>query len=395
MNIGREPYKYRIKLKGKEKQTLRQAKKQGCKSARLVIRILIILLADKGKTIAATAEILGCCEQTVLNQRKRFLTRRSEGPVAALMDLPRSGRPVTYGPQERVQITAIVCETLWKRELPLSRFSIADLHRVVIQEDGLASLSHSSLGRFLREDALKPWRYRYWLFPRDPEFVNKACVILDLYAGFWQGKRLGPDEYVLSADEKTIQILTRCHPSLPTCPEYVQRVEFEYERKGTVAYHAAWDVFRGRIFGRVASNTCIATFNQLVDLVMTQTPYQTAKRVFWIVDGGSAHHRNTFPARLSGMYANAVAVSLPVHASWLNQIEIYFSIVQRKVLTPLDVTDKQTLTKRLLLFQDYYQEVAKPFSWKFTADDLKRRIDAIQELFVRSGVTLKTYEIVH
>jgi len=358
-----------------------------------VIRILTILLADKGKTIAATAEILGCCEQTVLNQRKRFLARRSEGPVAALMDLPRSGRPVTYGPQERVQITAIVCETLWERKLPLSRFSIADLHRVVTQEESLAGLSHSSLARFLRQDALKPWRYRYWLFPRDPEFVSRACVILDLYAGFWEGQRLGSDECVLSADEKTIQVLTRCHPSLPTVPGYEQRVEFEYKRKGTVAYHAAWDVFRGRVFGRVAPNTCIATFNKLVDLVMTQAPYQTAGRVFWIVDGGSAHHRNTFPARLSGMYANAVAVSLPVHASWLNQIEIYFSIVQRKVLTPLDVADKETLTRRLLDFQDYYQEVAKPFSWKFTAADLKKRLEAVQEFSLQVSFTLKTCEI--
>lgn len=358
-----------------------------------MIRILIILLADKGKTIAATVEALGCCEQTVLNQRKRFLDRRSEGPVTALQDLPRSGRPVTYGPRERAQAIAVVCETLWKHKLPLSRFSIADLRRVVIQEEGLESLSHSSLARFLRENALKPWRYRYWLFPRDPEFVSKACVVLDLYAGFWEGQRLGPDEYVLSADEKTIQVLTRRHPSLPTVPGYEQRVEFEYERKGTVAYHAAWDVLRGKVFGRVAPNTCIATFNQLVDLVMTQTPYQTSERIFWIVDGGSAHHRSTFPARLSGMYANAVAVSLPVHASWLNQIEIYFSIVHRKVLTPLDVKDESALTKRLLDFQDYYQEVAKPFSWKFTSDDLKKRLQAIQEFNTLAGFTLKTYEI--
>jgi hypothetical protein len=372
---------------------LRQAKRKGLKNARLVIRILIILLADKGKTIAATAESLGCCEQTVLNQRKRFLARRSEGPVAALHDLPRSGRPVTYGPQERAQVIAVVCETLWKHELPLSRFSIADLHRVVTQEENLASLSHASLARFLRQNALKPWRYRYWLFPRDPEFVSKACVVLDLYAGFWQGQRLGPDEYVLSADEKTIQVLARCHPSLPTVPGFEQRVEFEYERRGTVAYHAAWDVFRGKVFGRVAPNTCIATFNQLVDLVMTQAPCQTAERVFWIVDGGSAHHRSTFPARLSSMYANAVAVLLPVHASWLNQIEIYFSIVQRKVLTPLDVTDKPTLTQRLLDFQDYYQEVAKPFSWKFTADDLKKRLQAIQEFSSLVGFTPKTYDV--
>jgi hypothetical protein len=304
------------------------------------------------------------------------------------MDLPRSGRPVTYGAQERVQITAVVCETLWKRELPLSRFSTADLLRVVTQEEGLEGLSHSSLARFLCQDALKPWRYRYWLFPRDPDFLSRACVVLDLYAGFWEGQRLGLDEYVLSADEKSIQVLARCHSSLPVIPGYEQRVEFEYKRQGTVAYHAAWDVFQGRIFGRVAPTTSIATFNQLIHLVMSQAPYETAARVFWIVDGGCAHHRNTFPERLSGMYANAVAVSLPAHASWLNQIELYFSIIQRKVLTPLDVTDKATLTKRLLGFQDYYQEVAKPFSWKFTAADLKRRLEAVQELFSQHSLTL-------
>ncbi len=94
--MGRAPYKHRIRLSGKEKQELRQAKKKGRKDARLVIRILIILWADQGKTIAQTAAWLGCCEQTVVNWRKRFLERRSEGPVVALMDLPRSGRPPTY-----------------------------------------------------------------------------------------------------------------------------------------------------------------------------------------------------------------------------------------------------------------------------------------------------------
>jgi hypothetical protein len=374
--MARPVYKYEIKLQGSEKHELRQAKKKGCKNVRWVIRILIILLADAGKTLAETAQTLGCCEQTVLNQRKRFLERRSEGS-AALEDLPRSGRPVVYGPQERAQVTALVCETLRQRDLPLSRFSTADLLREVTREPRLADLSQSSLSRFLRQDALKPWQYRYWLFPRDPDFVSKACVILDLYAGFWEGQRLTPNEYVLSADEKSIQGLTRCHPSLPTIPGYVQRVEFEYERQGTLAYHAAWDVFRGRLFGRVAPTTSIATFNQLLDLVMTQTPYQTAERAFWVVDGGSAHHRSTFPARLSGLYPNAVAVLLPIHASWLNQVELYFSIVQRKVLTPLDVAHAPALTSRLLNFQDYYAEVARPFTWKFTSVDLKKRLEAL------------------
>jgi len=377
--MGRAPYKYRIRLSNREKQELRQAKKKGRKDARLVIRILIILWANAGRTIAQTAELLNCCEQTVLNWRKRFLERRSEGPVAALLDLPRSGRPVTYGARERVQIVATVCEILHDHELPLSRFSISDLHRIVVEEEGLADLSHGSLARILAENVLKPWRYRYWLFPRDPDFVSKACVVLDLYAGFWEGQRLGPNEYLLSADEKTIQVLKRCHPGLAAIPGYEQRVEFEYERLGTVAYHVAWDVFRAQIFGRVAPNTCIATFNELVDGVMTQEPYQSSARTFWIVDGGCAHHPNTFPARLEGMYPHAVAVSLPTHSSWLNQIEIYFSIVQRKVLTPMDVANKEALTKRLLGFQDYYQERAKPFSWKFTAAALKKRLDALKD----------------
>jgi hypothetical protein len=375
--MARPVYKYKINLSGKEKKELRQAKKKGRKNARLVIRTLIILLANAGKTIAQTATALDCCEQTVLNQRQRFLKRRSEGAVVALLDLPRSGRPVTYGAKERVQVVAIVCETLEAHKLPLSRFSITDLQRIVVKAEGLATLSHASLGRILKQNALKPWQYRYWLFPRDPDFVAKACVVLDLYAGFWQGQPLGPDEYVLSADEKSIQILLRCHPTLGATPGHQQRVEFEYERLGTVAYHAAWDVFRAKIFGRVAPNTCIVTFNQLLDLVMTQQPYRNSVRTFWIVDGGCAHHPSTFPARLQNLYPNAVAVSLPTHSSWLNQIEIFFSIVQRKVLTPMDVADEETLTTRLLDFQDYYQQTAKPFSWKFTAADLKKRLQAL------------------
>jgi len=376
-DMARPVSKYKIKLSGKEKQALRQAKKQGRKNARLVIRVLIILLADAGKTIAQTATVLDCCEQTVLNQRHRFVQRRSEDPVVALKDLPRSGRPVTYGAKAQAQVVATVCQTLHERQLPLSRVSLADLHQVMIREESLTQLSQSSLSRILRQHALKPWRYQYWLFPRDPDFVAKACVVLDLYAGFWEGQRLGAEEYLLSADEKTIQVLARCHPSTLPSPGHLARVEFEYERLGTVAYHAAWDVFRARIFGLVVPTTCIVTFNRLIHQVMTQAPYQNSARTFWLVDGGRAHHAKTFPARLQSMYPNAVAVPLPVHASWLNQIEIYFSIVQRKVLTPMDITNQEMLTTRLLNFQDYYQETAKPFSWKFTTADLKKRLEAL------------------
>ena len=345
----------------------------------MVLRILMILLADVDKTLAETATMLGCCEQTVLNQRKRFLERRTAGAVAALRDLPRKGRPPTYGATAQAQVVAIVCETLHRHELPLSRFAMRDLLPIVQHEGDLPQLSLSTLQRILDQNALKPWRYRYWLYPRDPQFVPKACVVLDLYAGIWDGVSLGPDDYVISADEKTIQVLQRCHAGQSAAPGYPQRVEFEYVRHGTIAYHAAWDVRRGRIFGRVAPNTCIATFNVLVDLVMQQEPYRSAARVFWIVDGGSAHHPNTFPARLQAHYANAVAVALPTHSSWLNQIELYFSIVQRKVLTPLDVRDDVHLTRRLLHFQTYYQESAQPFNWTFTSQTLKARLEELKD----------------
>jgi len=176
--MARHVYKYRIKLKGSEKQELRQAKRKGRQRVRLVTRILIILWAAKGRTISETAKGLDCCEQTVLNWRKWFLERRSEEPVQALMDLPRSGRPVTYDAKARVQVIAVVCETLDEHELPLSRFSITDLLKIVVREKGLAGLSHASLGRILAQDALKPWRYRYWLFPRDPAFEpRRVCLV--------------------------------------------------------------------------------------------------------------------------------------------------------------------------------------------------------------------------
>lgn len=129
--MARSVYRYPITLSGKEKQDLRQAKRASRKDARLVIRILIPLLADQGKTLAATAASLGCSEQTVLNQRKRFLQRRAEGAVAALQDLPRSGRPVVYTAAQRAVVTATVCATL-----PLSRCTGAGGAPITIDQRG-------------------------------------------------------------------------------------------------------------------------------------------------------------------------------------------------------------------------------------------------------------------
>ena len=152
------------------------------------------------------------------------------------------------------------------------------------------------------------------------------------------------------------------------------RVESDYEREGTLAYLAALAVFTGKVFGRVEPTTGIAPFSRLVDQGMTQEPYASAKKVFWIVDNGSSHPPSTFPSRLKEACPNAVAVHLPTHASWLNQIELYFSILQRRALTPKDFKNLDALSARLLGFQDRYNRTARPFRWKCTREKLKERL---------------------
>jgi hypothetical protein len=242
----------------------------------------------------------------------------------------------------------------------------------------VTTISRSTLWRWYKRDALKPWRYRQWLFPRDPLFLAKATVILNLYHGWWQGEPLGPDDFVISADEKCgLQVLSRCHATRALQPGQGGQVEFEYERLGTIAYQAALDVFAGRVMGQVVDQNCIPTFNQLVDHVMTQPPYHSARRVFWIIDNGPSHHPATFPARLSSLHEHAIAVHLPVHASWLNQIELYFSLLQRKALTPRDFASADDMTQRILAFQARFTAQAKPFNWRFSATDLQERMQLL------------------
>jgi hypothetical protein len=259
--------------------------------------------------------------------------------------------------------------------VPLSRFSLSELQVEVERSSLITTISTSTIWRILHEDALRPWYQEGWIFPRDPQFVEKATIVLELYQRRWQGQPLPPDVYVLSADEKTqLQALGRAQPTLPPQPGLPLRYEYEYHRGGTVAYLAALDIFRGQIFGRVEATTGIEPFGRLVEQVMTQEPYASAKQVFWIVDHGNSHHPSTFPQRLCKAYSHAIAVHLPTHASWVNHIELYFSIVQRKALTPNDFPNIQALTERLLAFQDHYNRTAKPFTWKFTREDLEQRL---------------------
>jgi hypothetical protein len=160
-----------------------------------------------------------------------------------------------------------------------------------VSEGLVDAISSSTVRRWLQADAIKPWRYRSWIFPRDPDFADKAARVLDLYARVVEGVALGPDDYVISADEKSqLQALRRCHPGRPPGPGHLAQVEFEYERGGTLAYMGAYDVHRAHLIGTIADKTGIVAFMELVDKVMTQEPYASARIVYWVVDNGSSHN---------------------------------------------------------------------------------------------------------
>jgi hypothetical protein len=222
---------------------------------------------------------------------------------------------------------------------------------------------------------LKPWQQRCWIFPRDPQVVTKAGRVLDRYAGWWAGEPLGRDDDVISADEKTsIQARRRCHPSTPPQPGQPMRGEHEYARGGALAYLAAWDVRRGGGLGRCEARTGQVPFGRLVDQVMQPAPFRSARQVFWIVDNGSRHRGEKVARELQTRYPTLILVHLPTPASWLNQVEISCSIIQRKVLTPNDFPNLAAVEERLLAFEAQYNDTAVPFDWRFTRATLEERL---------------------
>jgi len=266
----------------------------------------------------------------------------------------------------------LACQLPYESEVPLSRWSVPEIRREVIERGLVASIGETTLWRWLTEDAIRPWSHRTWIFPRDPAFERKAVRVLDLYHGEWEGKPLSAADCILSTDEKTsIQARRRIHPTLPPAPARLMRVEHEYQRRGAWAYLAAWDVRRAKVFGRCERKTGLRPFARLVAQVMQQEPYRSAPRVFWIMDNGSSHRGQACIKRLQRRWPTIIPVHTPVHASWLNQIEVYFSVVQRKVLTANHFRSLAEVEDRLLRFQDHYCAAARPFQWKFSREDLK------------------------
>jgi transposase len=366
---------YLIVLSGEEESVLMARARSVRSQYRDRLRARIVLAAAAAKTNAAIAVEVGVHVDTVRKWRRRF----AAGRLGGLKDAPRTGRPPVFTAADRAEAVALACALPAESGVPLSRWSCPELARELAARCQITA-SASTIRRWLAGDALKPWQHRSWISVRDPEFAAKAARVLDLYAGIWDGAPLGEGDYVICADEKTsIQARCRCHPTLPPGKARAMRVQHDYKRRGALAYLAAWDTHRGQVTGRCEHTTGIDPFSRLVRQVMTAEPYASADRVFWITDNGSSHRGAASVKRMTKAWPNAHLIHLPVHASWLDQAEIYFSVIQRKVISPNDFTSLDQIRNRLAAFETRYNAIARPFNWKFTRTDLNdllHRIDA-------------------
>ena len=366
-----------VTLTASERKILKERVRGAKTPYRDRLRAQVVLAAARGRANERIAADLRVAAATVRKRRGRFALCGLGG----LKDLPRSGRPREISEVARAAVVALACQLPADTGVPLSRWSGPELKRE-LEAQALVSepMSVSSLLRILAGNPVKPWQYQSWIFPRDPDFEAKAKVILDLYQGFYGGKPLAPGDRILSFDAKpSIQARGRIHATLPAAPGKPVRAEHEYVRHGALALLAGLDVHTGRVYASTPKTTGIVPFMDLADQVMARPEYKNAPHVFVIVDNGSDHRGKAAIERLRKAHPNAVMIHTPVHASWLNQVEIFFSIIQKKVVSPNDFPSLEKLSETLLAFVDRYNQTARPFNWKYTADDLKDLLRRISE----------------
>ena len=274
---------YVICLGDAERAELESLSRRATAPFRLVVRARVVLQAADGLANCAIAGRLGICEDTARKWRRRYCQQGIEG----LADAPRPGRPRVFPATVVAGVKALACEMPAASGMPLARWTCPELARRAAASGITPAPSASTVRRWLADDVLKPWQHRSQIFPRDPHFAVKAGRVLDLYQREWEGQPLGEDEYVLSADEKPgVQARMRIHLPLPLGPGRAMRAESEYHRYGTLAYLAAYDVQRARVFGRCEPSTGIKPFTALADQVMSAEPYASARRVFWVAGNG-------------------------------------------------------------------------------------------------------------
>jgi len=322
---------------------------------RVVLRAKIVLAAWRGESNAQIARTLGISPDTVRTWRRRF---RAQG-MPGLSDRPRPGRPPVYDLDVHLGIVATVTsapdtDSQWS-------------HRLLAEHLGArgVGISASQIGRILADLDLKPHRVRGWRGrPQDPEFESKARAICQLYL------TPQPGTVLLSLDEKTaIQARSRKHPTRALRPGRPQRREFEYVRHGTVSLIAAMNVHTGQVLGEIIPGKNNSE-NFIWFLSQIDQAIHPDQKIHLIMDNGSSHTSKMTKAWLAA-HPRFTVTYTPKHASWLNMIELFFSVLTRRLLRRGEFTSRQDLADKILNFIAVYDQTAKPYRWTYTGDILK------------------------
>lgn len=372
--IGRQKT-YSVQLTEQEKRLLQQqasARKTGQSQAKRA-KIIITVAENQDWTDAQVAQTIGCSAALVRKWRKRWCQTHS------LEEAPRPGRPRVFQAIVRAQVTAPACSKPMDFDVALARWSCSDITAQLITLGIVVSIATSTVWRWLKSEQIKPWRIHAWMHRIDENFVAKAAPVLNLYAqakflllaGFW----------VVCVDEKTsIQARFGLHPNRAAAVKQPVHFAARYKRKGALHLIAALSVAEGLIYGCCRPTKKFLDFQAfLQEVLIPEAIRRGVRHIYLILDNGSTHAPKQLQAwlnqkqRESGWAFTVEVVWLPKYASWLDQIEIWFSILQRKLLTPNDFPDLKTLQQRITDFIARHNESAKPIKWSYTVAQMMEK----------------------
>jgi len=350
------PSAQRIVLRRRLRRSLETITRSSREPHARVVRARIVLLAAEGVANAEIARRVGCEVKTVRKWRRRMAARPQ---VASLEDDMRIGRPPTVPVLARLELVKLACARPADNKAPFREVWSADALRVALERATGFKMSTSEVRRTLHDEEIRPHRMRVWLHSPDPDFASKVRRICGLYLS-----APAHDEVVLCVDEKTgMQALERKHPSRRPGVRRVGRHEFEYIRRGTRTLIAAFDPHTGQVFGRCSRRRKATDLLRFMDEVAKRYP---RKRITIVWDNLNIHSGprwEAFNRRHGGRFR---FVYTPLHASWVNQVEIWFSILARRVLRYASFASTTELAAAVRAFIVHWNaHEAHPFRWTF------------------------------
>ncbi len=381
-----------VKLGAEDREILEQIIRKQTEKQSIVLRANIILMAGDGKLYQEIAAVLGVQRNAVTTWTTRWQELADKPIGERLQDRPRSGAPDTFTPEQLCKIIAIACEPPKDYGRPITHWTHRELAEEVVKQGIVESISANHLGRLLKKNDLQPHRSQYWLNSKaDDKKEERIADICELYGNAMKNK----EEVVISVDEMTgIQALERIAPDLPMIPGKPQSIEFEYTRHGTQTLLGGFNVATGIIQGLCCDTRTEKDFVDSIKYLINNNPNH---KVYHFVADQLNTHKSESLVKFVAEFCELDDLNLgikgksgilksmqtredflqtsnrrivfhytPKHASWMNQIEIWFGILMRKVIKRGNFLSKPDLKNKILAFMDYFNEtMAKPFKWTY------------------------------